>query len=55
MRVAITFRDQAENERGDYEYRYSSLSRSEAESLPQFIEFKTSGLFNQVAKLSKSV
>ncbi len=49
MRVAVAFRDQTEHERGDYEYRYSSLGRSEAESLPHFIEFETPLLFNQCA------
>src|SRR5215467_4262370 len=52
MRVAITFRDQPEHERRDYEYGYSSLCRSEAESLPYFFEFEMSALFNQVANLS---
>ncbi|PYK24555.1 MAG: hypothetical protein DME59_13065 [Verrucomicrobia bacterium] len=55
MRLPVTFRNQAEHERRDYEQRYSSLSGSEAESLPHFIEFKTPGLFNQGANLSKSV
>jgi hypothetical protein len=41
MRVAITFRGQAEHERCSNEDRYSSLSRGEAESLPHFIEFET--------------
>ena len=53
MSVAITFRDQAEHERRDNEQRYSSLSGSEAESLPHFIEFETPSLFNQVTNLSK--
>jgi len=41
MRVAITFRSQAEHERCSNEDCYPSLSRGEAESLPHFIEFKT--------------
>ena len=41
MRVAITFRDQAEHERCSNEDCYPSLSRGEAESLPHFIELKT--------------
>jgi hypothetical protein len=53
MRIAVTFRDQAEHECSEYEYHYSSLSGSEAESLPRFIEFETPVLFNQVANLSK--
>jgi hypothetical protein len=48
MRLPVTFRDQAEHERRDYEQRYSSLSGSEAECLPHFIEFETPGFFNQV-------
>jgi len=48
MRLPVTFRDQAEHEHRDYEQRYSSLSGSEAESLPHFIEFETPGLLNQV-------
>jgi hypothetical protein len=48
MRLPVTFRDQAEHERRDYEQRYSSLGGSEAESLPHFIEFETPGLLNQV-------
>jgi hypothetical protein len=55
MRVAITFRDQAEHERRDYEYGYSSLDGSEAKSLPHFVEFETPALFNQGLNLSKSV
>jgi hypothetical protein len=55
MRVPITFRDQPQHERHDNEDRYSSLYGSEAESLPQFIEFETPDLFNQVTKLSKWV
>ena len=46
MRFPVTFRDQAEHERRDYEQRYSFLSGSEAESLPHFIEFETSAFFN---------
>jgi len=41
MRVAITFRSQAEHECCSNEDRYASLSRREAESLPHFIEFET--------------
>jgi len=48
MRLAITFRDQAEHERRDYEYRYSSLNGSEAKSLPHRIEFETPDLLSQV-------
>jgi hypothetical protein len=55
MLLAVTFRDQAEHERRDYEQRYSSLSGSEAESLPHFIEIETPGSFYQVTNLSKSV
>ena len=51
MRVAITFRDQPEQKRRDNEYDHPSLSRREAESLPHFIEFETSGLSNQVTNL----
>jgi len=46
MRVAITFRDQAEHERCSNEDCYPSLSRREPESFPQFIEFETPTLFN---------
>ena len=46
MRVAITFRDQAEHERCSNEHCYPSLSRREPESLPHFIEFETPTLFN---------
>jgi hypothetical protein len=46
MPVAITFGDQAEQERRSNEDRYSSLSRCEPESFPQFIEFETPTLFN---------
>jgi len=46
MRVAITFRDQAEHERCSNEGCYPSLSRREPESLPHFIEFETPTLFN---------
>jgi hypothetical protein len=45
MRVAITFRYQAEHERCDDEYGYSFFGGSEAESLPHFIEFETPALF----------
>jgi hypothetical protein len=53
IRVAVTFRDQAEHERSEYEYHYSSFYGSEAESLPHFIKFETPALFNQVANPSK--
>src|SRR5258707_13654350 len=46
IRVAITFRDQPEHERRGNEYDYSSFSRREAESLPQFIELETPALFS---------
>ena len=46
MRVAITFRDQAEHERCSNEDCYPSLSRRETESLPHLFEFETSILFN---------
>jgi hypothetical protein len=46
MRVAITFRDQAEQKRRGNEYDYASLSRCEAESLSHFIELETPALFN---------
>ena len=48
MRLAVTFRDEAKHERGDYEYGNSSLRRREAKSLPHFIEFETPALLNQV-------
>jgi hypothetical protein len=48
MSVAITFGGQTEHERCDDEYRYSSLSGSEAKSLPHFIEFETPDLFDQI-------
>ena len=38
MRVAITLRDQAEDERRGNEYCYSPLSRREAKSLPHVFE-----------------
>jgi len=53
MRVAVTFRDQPEHERREYEYRYSSLNGSETESLPHFIEFETPRLLNQISNPSK--
>jgi hypothetical protein len=53
MRLAVTFRNQAEQERRDNEYRYSFLNRSEAKSLPHLIEFETPRLFNQVSNPSK--
>ena len=39
MRVAITFCGQPEHERRNHENGYSFFGWSEAESLPQFIEF----------------
>jgi hypothetical protein len=53
VRLAVIFRDQPEHERCDYEYRYSSLNGSEAESLPHFIEFETPRLLNQISNPSK--
>jgi hypothetical protein len=53
MPVAITFGDQTEHERRDYEYGYSSFCRSEAKFLPQFFEFETPVLFTQVATPSR--
>ena len=55
MRVAITFRDQAEHKRCENEQGYSFFGRSEAEFLPHFIEFETVGLSNQVTNLSRWV
>jgi hypothetical protein len=46
MRVAITFRDQAEHEGRGNEHCYPSLSRREPEPLPHLIEFDTTTLFN---------
>ena len=46
MRIAITFRDQSKHEGRGNERGYTYLSRSEAESLPQFIEFETPALVN---------
>jgi len=46
MRVAITFRYQAEHESRDDEDGYSFLCWRETESLPHFIEFETAALFN---------
>jgi len=46
MRVAITFRDQAEHERCSNEDCDPSLGRREPESFPHFIEFETPTLFN---------
>src|SRR5262245_45636141 len=46
MRVAITFRYQAEHESRDDEYGYSFLCWRETESLPHFIEFETAAPFN---------
>jgi hypothetical protein len=53
MRVAITFRDQAEHEGCDNEQHYSFFGGSEAESLPHFIELEMAALFNQVTNPSK--
>jgi len=53
MRLAVTFRNQADQERRYNEYRYSFLNRSEAKSLPHLIEFETPRLFNQVSNPSK--
>src|SRR5713101_4689032 len=55
MRLAVTFRDQPEHERRDYEYRYSSLNGSEAKSLPQLVKFEALATFNQGTNLSKCV
>ena len=41
MRIAITFRDQAEHKRRGNEHGYSSFSRRETESLPHLIKFET--------------
>jgi hypothetical protein len=46
VRVAITFRHQAEHERCGDEKGYSSLGWREAKSLPHFIDLKTPALFN---------
>jgi hypothetical protein len=46
MAIAITFSDQPKHERSGNKHCYSSLNRSEAESLAQFIEFETLALFN---------
>jgi hypothetical protein len=46
MRIAVTFCDQAEHKRRGHEQCYSPLSRREAESLPQFVEFEMPALFN---------
>jgi hypothetical protein len=53
MRVAVTFRNQAEHERRDYKNGYSSLCGREAKSLPHFIEFETPAFVNQIANPSK--
>jgi hypothetical protein len=55
MSVAITFRDQSEDESCENEQDYSFFGGGEAESLPHFIELETWGVFNQVAMLFKSV
>ena len=46
MRVAITFRSQAEHERCSNEDCYAFLGRREPEPLPHFIEFETPALAN---------
>lgn len=46
MRIAITFCDQTEHKRHGNERGYTYLSRSEAESLPYFIEFEMPALAN---------
>src|SRR6476659_5989769 len=46
MRVAITFRHQAEHERRGDEQGYSSLGWREAKSLPHVIESETPALFS---------
>jgi len=46
MRVAITFRYQAEHESRDDEDGYSFLCWRETESLPHFIELETTALFD---------
>jgi hypothetical protein len=46
MRIAITFRDQAEYKSRGNERGHTCLSSGEAESLPQFIEFETPSLAN---------
>ena len=46
MSVAVTFRRQTEDERGENENSYSFFRGSEAESLPRFIKFGTPALFN---------
>jgi hypothetical protein len=53
VRLAITFRDQAEHERRDYECGYSSFNGSETKPLPHFIEFETPTFVNQIANPSK--
>ena len=52
MRVAVAFRCQTEHERREDKYGYSLFRRSEAESLPHFIEAEAPGLF-QLAKVFK--
>jgi len=53
MRLAVTFRNQAEQERRDYEYGYPPLCGREAKSLSHFIEFETPAFVNQIANPSK--
>jgi hypothetical protein len=52
MSVAITFCDQTKRECRDNENGYSLFRRSEAESLPHFIEPEAPDLF-QLAKVFK--
>jgi hypothetical protein len=52
VRIAITFGDQAEHERRDNEYGYSSFCRSEAKSLPHFVELETPDFLSQIANSS---
>jgi hypothetical protein len=46
MLVAITFCDQTKYERRENEHGYSFFHWSQAESLPDFIEFETPVLLN---------
>ena len=52
MRVAVAFRCQTEHERREDKYGYSLFRRSEAESLPHFIEAEAPDLF-QLANVFK--
>ena len=54
MRVAITFRNQPEHERGEHKHGHSSFSRCEAASLPHIIEFETPALLNHDLESSQS-